>query len=85
MASPASSITPLIQAGETNTTLTYDSATKTLTYTNEDGVPFVVDLSDLAVDIFVNGASYDASTMVLTLTDNDGTTPAIIVNLAELK
>lgn len=78
-------LTPLIQAGETNTTLTYNPATKTLTYTNEDGVAANIDLSALAVDIFVSGGGYDPATMVLTLTDNDGTTPDIVINLADLK
>lgn len=78
-------LTPLIQAGETNTTLTYAPLTKTLTYTNEDGIPFVIDLSALAADIFVNAASYDPATMVLTLQDNEGTTPDITINLADLK
>ncbi len=78
-------LTPLIQAGETNTTLTYNPATKTLTYTNEDGVVSNVDLSALAMDIYVSGGAYDAGTMVLTLTDNDASTPDITINLADLK
>lgn len=78
-------LTPLIQAGETNTTLTYDPATKTLTYTNEDGTVATIDLSALAADLFVSGGSYDPATMVLTLSDNDGTTPDMTINLADLK
>lgn len=78
-------LTALIQAGETNTTLTYDPATKTLTYTNEDGTVATIDLSLLAVDVFVTGGSYDPATMVLTLSDNDGVTPDITINLADLK
>lgn len=78
-------LTPLIQAGETNTTLTYDPVTKTLTYTNEDGTAATIDLSALAMDIFVTGGAYDAATMVLTLSDNDGVTPDITINLADLK
>ena len=78
-------LTPLIQAGETNTTLTYNAATKTLTYTNEDGLIATIDLSALAADIFVTGGTYDPATMVLTLSDNDGVTPNITINLADLK
>ena len=78
-------LTPLIQAGETNTTLTYAPATKTLTYTNEDATVATIDLSALAADIFVTGGSYDPATMVLTLSDNDGVTPNITINLADLK
>ena len=78
-------LTPLIQAGETNTTLTYNPATKTLTYTNEDATVATIDLSALAADIFVTGGSYNAATMVLTLSDNDGVTPDITINLADLK
>lgn len=75
----------LIQAQETNTSMTYDALTKTITFTNEDGQESTIDLSSLAVDVFVDGASYDAATMVLTLTDNSGTTPNVTVNLADLK
>lgn len=78
-------LTPAIQAGETTTTLTYNSTSKTLTYTNEDGVAADVDLSALAVDVYVDGATYNASTMVLTLTDTNGTTPDVTVSLADLK
>lgn len=78
-------LTPLVLTAETNTTLTYNPATKTLTYINEDGVVATIDLSALATDIFVSGGSFDAATMVLTLTDNDGTTPDIVINLADLK
>lgn len=70
---------------ETNTTLVYDAALKKLTYTGESGIAQVVDLSALAVDIFVNGGTFNATTAVLTLTDNDGTTPNVVVDLSSLK
>lgn len=78
-------LTSIVQLAETNTTLTYNPATKHLVYTNEDGTVSDLDLSALAVDVFVNGANYNASTMVLTLTDNSGTTPDVVINLADLK
>lgn len=78
-------LTALVQTAETTTSLTYNPATKALTYTNEDGVVATIDLSALAMDIYVNGASYNASSMVLTLTDNDASTPDIVINLADLK
>lgn len=78
-------LTPAIQAGETTTTLAYNPTTKILTYTNEDGVAANIDLSALAVDIYVDGATYNAATMVLTLTDTSGATPDVTVSLADLK
>lgn len=75
----------MVQAFETTTTLAYNSTTKVISYTNEDGTIVTIDLSSLAVDVFVNGATYDAATMVLTLSDNSGTTPNITINLSELK
>lgn len=75
----------MVKAFETTTSLTYSSTTKVLSYTNEDGVVVDIDLSALAVDIFVNGATYNASTMTLTLTDNSGTSPDITIDLSELK
>lgn len=70
---------------ETSTTLAYDAATKVLTYTGETGIAQTVDLSALAVDIFVDGATYDTTTAVLTLTDSDGATPDVVVDLSALK
>ena len=78
-------LTPAVKFAETKTTITYAPATKILTYTGEDGIPANIDLSALAMDIFVNGGTYNAATMVLTLTDNDGTTPDIMIALSELK
>lgn len=75
----------LIKAQETATSMTYDPATKIISYTNEKGAVATINLSALAVDIYVNGASYDAATMVLKLTDTDTGTPDITVNLADLK
>lgn len=66
------------------TSLSYSNATQVLTYLSETGVPTIIDLSALAADIFVNGATFNASTGVLTLTDNSGTTPDVIVNLGAL-
>jgi len=76
---------PLVQNAETLTTLNYAPATKTLTYVDEDGVTATIDLSALALDIFVNGGTFNAATMVLTLTDNNATTPDIVVDLSDLK
>ena len=69
---------------ETVTALGYDPATTTLSYTDENGNTKNVDLSALAVDIFINGATFDASALALTFTDNDPATPDIVVNLAAL-
>jgi hypothetical protein len=70
---------------ETVTALSYAPATKVISYTDEAGNVTALDLSALAVDIYVNGATFDAGTGVLTLTDVDGTTPDVVVNLAALK
>lgn len=75
----------MVQAFETTTTLTYNSTTKVISYTNEDNVVVNIDLSALAANVFVNGATYNASTMVLTLTDNSGSSPDISIDLSELK
>ena len=75
----------LIKGQETATSMSYDAATKIISYTNEKGTVSNINLSALAVDIYVDGASYDAATMVLKLIDNDTGTPDISVNLAELK
>lgn len=73
-----------VQAAETTTTLTYNSTTKVLTYTNEDGVVQNVDLAALATDIYVNGGTFNSATMTLTLTDNDAGTPPITIPLGSL-
>lgn len=78
-------LTPAVQAAETLTTWNYDPATHIVTYTGEDGVAGVSDLSALTTDIFVSGATFDAASMVLTLTDADAGTPDVVVNLASLK
>lgn len=70
---------------ETNTSLSYNTLTKILTFTNETGTPTNIDLSALAVDIYVNGGTYNTTTGVLTLTDNDGTTADIVIDLSSLK
>jgi len=78
-------LTALVQAVETLTSMSYNALTKVLTYTDEDGVAQVLDLSTLATDIFVNGGNYNAATGVLTLTDNDGGTGDVTINLQDLK
>lgn len=75
----------MVKAFETSTTLAYNATTKIITHTNEKGIVSSIDLSALAIDVFVNGATYNASTMVLTLSDNSGTSPDISINLSELK
>ena len=84
-AGKSAALEAMVKAFETTTTLAYNSTTKVITYTNEDGAVVNIDLSTLAVDVFVNGATYDAGTMILTLTDNSGTTPDVTINLSELK
>ena len=65
--------------------LSYSNATQELTLSRNDGSPpIVLDLSALAADIFVDGASFDGTTGVLTLTDNDAGTPDVTINLAAL-
>ena len=63
----------------------YDTNTKVLAYADEHDDVTKVDLSALAVDIFVNGASFDAASLVLTLTDADAGTPDVTVDLSKLK
>lgn len=84
-AGESAALKALIRAQETATTMAYNAVTKVLTYTNEKAVVATIDLSALALDVYVNGGSYNASTMALTLTDSSGTTPDIVINLAELK
>lgn len=75
----------LVQNAETLTSMTYDTNTKMLAYTDEHGGVTSVDLSALAVDIFITGASFDAASLVLTLTDADAGTPDVTVDLSTLK
>jgi hypothetical protein len=81
----SSTLDAMIKSFETTTSVSYSPLTKVITYTDEDGGTTNIDLSALAVDVFVDGASYSPSTMVLTLTDNSGTTPDITLNLSDLK
>lgn len=67
---------------ETITDLLYNPVTHVLTYNKEDGTQTVIDLSALAVDININGASYDATSMALTLTDTSGET--FVIDLSTL-
>jgi hypothetical protein len=76
-------LTPLVKAAETTTILNYNAATKSLSYTDEDGTVSVIDLSALAVDVNLSSGAYDPATFVLTLTDSDGS--LVTVNLADLK
>lgn len=62
-----------IQANETVTTLAYTAGTQALTYTDENGTPTVLDLSALATDLQVDGASIDAGGLI-TFTVNDAGT-----------
>ena len=66
---------------ETVTSIGYSTLTKILSYTDETGSSVNVDLSGLATDIFVNGATYNAGTGLLTLTDNSGVTPDVTVQI----
>lgn len=67
------------------TSLGYVAGTKVLSYTDEAGNVTSIDLSALAADIYVNGATFNAGTGVLTLTDNDGTSPDVVVDLSAYK
>jgi hypothetical protein len=69
-------------ATDTLTTLAYNSVTRILTYTGENGLATAIDLSNLATDVYVTGGTYDAATMRLTLTDNNGTTPNIVIDFS---
>jgi hypothetical protein len=75
----------MVKSFETTTAVSYNPLTKTITYTDEDGGVTNLDLSALALDVYVSGSSYNASTMVLTLTDTNGATPDVVLNLADLK
>lgn len=62
----------VIKDHETVTNLTWDNATKVVTYENEAGDLQTIDLSQFVVDIHVSGASFNPSTLILTLTQSDG-------------
>jgi len=70
---------------ETVTSLAYSAATKVLTFKDEAGNSTALDLSALAADIYVNGATFNAGTGILTLTDNDGASPDVVVDLSAYK
>lgn len=70
---------------ETVTSLAYSAATKVLTFKDEAGNSTALDLSALAADIFVNGATFNAASGILTLTDNDGASPDVVVDLSAYK
>jgi hypothetical protein len=70
---------------ETVTSLSYTALTKVLEFKDEAGNTTALDLSALAADIFVNGATFSAATGILTLTDNDGTSPDVVVDLSAYK
>lgn len=69
---------------ETVTSLTYDPVTKFLHFTDEAGAAHTLDLSALAIDVNVTGATWNATTGVLTLTEDDGG-PTVTVDLSTLK
>jgi hypothetical protein len=81
----SSTLDAMVKAFETTTSISYNPATKSITYNNEDGISTVLDLSALALDIFVSGSTYNAGTMILTLTDTNPNTAPITINLADLK
>ena len=68
---------------ETLTTLAYNTTTKALAYTAENGGVTTIDLSALAIDITVTGATYVASTGVLTLLEAGGS--SVVIDLSTLK
>lgn len=72
------------QHAETLTILAYNATTKALTYTAENGVQTVLDLSGLAIDMTVTGAAYNQTTGVLTLSESNGG-PTVTVDLSTLK
>lgn len=72
-------LTPLIQAGETTTTLAYNGLTGDLTYTDEDGVATVL---NIPVENFLASASYNSTTNILTMTLADATT--VTVDLTDI-
>lgn len=66
--------------------MSYNNATQVLTLTRNDGAAdTTLDLSALAADIFVDGASFDGSTGVLTLTDAAPGTPDVTVDLSSFQ
>jgi hypothetical protein len=66
------------------TALTYNSSAKSLSYVDELGGITSIDLSSLAVDLFIDGGFYNAATKELTLTDVSGTTPDVVISFAGL-
>jgi hypothetical protein len=69
---------------ETLTSLGYNSISKVLTYNDEAGIPTAIDLSALAVDLVVNGASITGNTLTMTVNDA-GTATDVVVDLSTLK
>jgi hypothetical protein len=69
---------------ESLTVLGYNTTTKTLSYQDEAGDVTALDLSGLAVDMTVTGATYNTTTGVLTLTESAGG-PTVTVDLSTLK
>jgi trimeric autotransporter adhesin len=65
------------------TTLVWNGATKILTFTDETGAVHNLNLSALAIDLTVTGATYAVSTGILTLVEAGGTN--VTVDLSALK
>ena len=74
----------LFSGTETVTSLTWDTPSQTLTYTDENGGITVIDLNAIT-DTYITGGSLDPMTGVLTLTDSDGATADIAISLLALR
>ena len=69
---------------EALTVMGYDPVTRVLSYTDEAGLVTNVDLSALAIDLRVDGASITGNTLTLTVNDAGAATD-IVVDLSTLK
>lgn len=68
---------------ETVSSLSYDSGTTVLSFTDEAGNVTQIDLGALTTDIYVNGASISGDTLILT--DNSGGTTDVTVDLSSFR
>lgn len=71
---------------ETEETFTFNPATNIITFTGASGVAQDVDISALAPDVKLDGATLDPASLLLTMTlDDAGTATDVTVSLASLR
>jgi len=72
-------------AADIVTSLSYNTVTKMLSYTDELAAVSNVDLSAFAADIYVNAATFNAATGILSLSDTSAGTPVINIDISALR